>query len=368
MSPAARSDAAPGLLTRLGQLVAAPRAALAAADDPAHAGRAGSDVVRVLALALLVIHTRALVGGAWLGAAVGWDVGGRALLGVVSRAVTTPLVALVVAAVVIWALAGRRRALGRDVDLACVAILPLVLVELAATLVTRAAGVDATAAGKWAVLAIGGGWVGALIGLAVVHARGRGVVARRAAGDARAVRGAGWVVVAAAVAMLAVNVAWIARHLDWLRPMTPGDRVPAFALPRIEAEGRLGAPVTSDELRGQVVVLDFWAAWCKPCREALPQLAGLAARRRGDVVVLAINLDDPDEHAAIRALWDDAHYASWLVADAGGAAERFGVSTIPHVVVVDRAGVVRRVSRGDVRIAELVRLAEQLAAAPTPAP
>lgn len=104
-----------------------------------------------------------------------------------------------------------------------------------------------------------------------------------------------------------------------------------------------GRPVDSKQLHGKVVLLDFWATWCGPCLKAMPKLDVLA-RTHPDVVVIAINLDDA---AAARTLWDERGYLIRLLADDGQVSERYGVSTIPHSVVIDRAGVVRMVARGN---------------------
>jgi cytochrome c biogenesis protein CcmG/thiol:disulfide interchange protein DsbE len=148
---------------------------------------------------------------------------------------------------------------------------------------------------------------------------------------------------AVALALLVVNAAWIAGNLDLLRPMRHGDAAPAVSLPRIEAAGADGASLTLDELRGKVVILDFWATWCKPCLVSLPRLDELqAAYGERGLVVVGVNLDDP---AAARRLWDDRRWRMTLVRDEGAAA-RYGVGSIPHQVVIDRSGVVREVLRG----------------------
>ncbi len=157
---------------------------------------------------------------------------------------------------------------------------------------------------------------------------------------------AGRGVLALAALALALNLAWIGGHLDWLRPLEPGRPAPAFALP-VLATG--GVPVTAPQqirdadLRGKVVVLEFWATWCKPCLLSLPALDA-AARRWGDrVAAIAVNVDDRDQAAAIFAR---AGYRLTLAADAGDAATRYQVDVLPHVVVIDRDGVVRLVGDG----------------------
>jgi thiol-disulfide isomerase/thioredoxin len=183
---------------------------------------------------------------------------------------------------------------------------------------------------------------------------------------AQRTRRAGLAIAIAAAALLVTNGVWVATHIDLLRPMTPGDPAPAVALPRIEVGGASGAPLRLDELRGRVVVLDFWATWCKPCLVSLPKLDALQVKHgAAGLVVVAINLDDP---ALARTLWDEKRWQMTLVLDSGGAADRYGVSSIPHQVVLDRSGVVRAVRRGAGKSDELAALVEQLVAEPQPAP
>jgi thiol-disulfide isomerase/thioredoxin len=124
--------------------------------------------------------------------------------------------------------------------------------------------------------------------------------------------------------------------------MTSGDAAPAIALPRIGAGGALGERFSLDASRGKITVLDFWATWCKPCLAAMPRLDEIA-RAHPDVTVIAINLDDA---AAARGLFERYRWSMTLVADDGDASERYGVSSIPHTVVLDRRGMVREVVRG----------------------
>jgi thiol-disulfide isomerase/thioredoxin len=125
--------------------------------------------------------------------------------------------------------------------------------------------------------------------------------------------------------------------------MTTGDPAPAFALPRIDATGKLGERVTLAHTRGKVTVLDFWATWCGPCLAAMPRLEKLARSHPG-VAVLAINLDDA---AAARAVFNEHGYTMTLLVDDDDVRDRYGVSSIPHTVIIDRAGVVRHVVRGN---------------------
>jgi thiol-disulfide isomerase/thioredoxin len=140
--------------------------------------------------------------------------------------------------------------------------------------------------------------------------------------------------------------------------MTAGEPAPAFVLPTIGARGELGPPVTLASSFGKVTVVDFWASWCGPCLRALPKLDALARRHSNDVVVIAIAVQDDAKDA--RAVFDDGRLAITLLADDGKTSERYGVGPIPHTVVIDRQGVVRRVARGggidlEAEVAKLLR-------------
>ncbi len=325
-----------GFLGRLGLAITRPRAALALAALRRNAGRSGSDLIAVIGLLLLATQLRGLFAAGWLGVAVSPSLGLRGAMHVLTKTLTVDLGFLVVASLILFVLGGARRNLGRAFDVACVAALPLVLVELVATVVVRAADLDVPPALQIALAGISYAWSGALVVLAAVRP------AEPAPGSTRA-RRVGLAVVGIAIAGTLVQGVFIARNLDALRPMTDGDVAPELALPAIGPRGALGAPVALTSTRGKVTIIDFWATWCGPCLRAMPGLDALARRYPDDLVVIAINIDDPAE---ARALFDERGYRMTLVADDGHASERYGVTTIPHSVVLDRAGVVRLVHRG----------------------
>ena len=168
---------------------------------------------------------------------------------------------------------------------------------------------------------------------------------------------AGRVLLVLAAVALTVNVVWIARHLDWLRPLEAGQPAPAFELPVL---GGSGGVVRDADLRGKVVVLEFWATWCGPCLQSLPRVDA-AARRWGDrAAVIAVNLDD---RAKAAALFAEAGYRMILAADDGEAGARYQVDVLPHVVVIDRAGVVRMVAQGGGGVRRAEAAVERLLAA-----
>lgn len=297
---------------------------------------------------MLATQLRGLVGAAWLGSAVGIGLGVRGAVQVLSRALTVELGFLVVAAIVLFVAGGARRNLGRAFDLACVAALPMFVVALVATVVVR--GLDLASAHvvlpdvvSMVLAGISYAWAGALVALAVRPARKGAVVTVAASIPARTGARAGVALVATVAVGIGVQVGWLASNMESVRPMVDGDRAPSFALPLIARGGAPGAQITLAQHRGKVVVVDFWATWCGPCIRMMPKLESLSRRYAGQVEVIAINLDDA---AKARSMFDEGNYRMTLVADDGQVSLRYGVSTIPHSVVIDRDGVVRTVYRG----------------------
>lgn len=119
--------------------------------------------------------------------------------------------------------------------------------------------------------------------------------------------------------------------LLWLLPSAPL-RAAGFDLPT--ASGT----VSLDALRGKVVLVDFWASWCGPCRQSFPWLGTMAERYGAKgLVVVAIDLDK-DRTLAERFLHELEPPFTVAFDPAGRAAEAFGVETMPSSFLVNRAG------------------------------
>lgn len=163
---------------------------------------------------------------------------------------------------------------------------------------------------------------------------------------ARRARLGGRVLIGFVVAVLVVDLVGVVRALDDLRPPRVGNASPDFALPTIDASGRVtSSTVELSSLRGRAVVIDFWATWCQPCRQSMPVVERAVARRSGDAVLLSVCTDGHGQPRDARQLVDELAASALLVADRGDVADRYGVSRIPHLVVVDRDGVVVGIER-----------------------
>lgn len=115
-----------------------------------------------------------------------------------------------------------------------------------------------------------------------------------------------------------------------------GQPAPGFALPVVQNDSRERLELS--ELRGNAVILDFWASWCGPCAVQAPVLDRLARRYEGrGLVVLGINVDDPPDVASAYAAQKSLTYP--ILVDPEGLAQRlYGVHKLPSLVVVDKEG------------------------------
>ena len=129
-----------------------------------------------------------------------------------------------------------------------------------------------------------------------------------------------------------------------------GRSAPDFSLPIVAGEGADERDLAHlSALRGQVVVLDFWATWCGPCRTSVPILSRVAARfRNRGVVFLGVDVGEPQlPDIALRQMHARLGSAFPTVADRLGEVQAaYLVDTLPTLVVVDRSGVVRSVEFG----------------------
>lgn len=122
---------------------------------------------------------------------------------------------------------------------------------------------------------------------------------------------------------------------------------PAFAIKSMD-----GQQISMDDLQGKVVLLDFWATWCVPCREALPHIKNVAKKFQGEpLVILSVSLDTDEKK------WKefiDKNGMTWPQYRDGGftgpISRMFAVNAIPHTFTIDADGVLQDEHIGDASI------------------
>ena len=124
------------------------------------------------------------------------------------------------------------------------------------------------------------------------------------------------------------------------------------AAPEFELKDGDGKTVRLSDYKGKVVLLDFWATWCAPCREALPHMREIAKKFQGQpLVVLSVSLDEDEQK------WKDfivKNEMTWLQCRDGGftgpISRMFGVQAIPHTFTIDADGVLQDERIGDASV------------------
>jgi cytochrome c biogenesis protein CcmG/thiol:disulfide interchange protein DsbE len=92
------------------------------------------------------------------------------------------------------------------------------------------------------------------------------------------------------------------------------------------------------ELRGHPVVLNFWASWCIPCREEAPILHAAAARHRGQVVFVGVDVKDLTDDALAFARKYQVNYVSARDGSGDKTWSRYGLTGVPETYFIDASG------------------------------
>jgi thiol-disulfide isomerase/thioredoxin len=100
-----------------------------------------------------------------------------------------------------------------------------------------------------------------------------------------------------------------------------------------------GNPVRLSEHHGKVVIVSFWASWCKPCREEIPVLAGVAKRVGPDQLkIIAINYRDETEPFRYVAKVLKEYPITVMRDGSGRTARKYKVRGIPRLIMIGRDG------------------------------
>jgi peroxiredoxin len=123
--------------------------------------------------------------------------------------------------------------------------------------------------------------------------------------------------------------------------VTPSTPAPDFTLRSVG-----GPNLRLQEQRGRVVMVNFWATWCAPCRQEMPQMNKLFEKYRASgFVLLGVNVDDDTRHAADVASKLGLKFPVLLDTDKA-VSRLYDLNTMPSTVLIDRDGRVRYVHRG----------------------
>ena len=101
-----------------------------------------------------------------------------------------------------------------------------------------------------------------------------------------------------------------------------------------------GKTYSLKDLKGKIVILDFWATWCDPCQKAMPILSKFAETKPEDVEVISVNVWERDPEAA-KIQFAEKNFKMKLAFGEESASTKFGFNGIPYICVIDKQGNIR---------------------------
>ena len=133
---------------------------------------------------------------------------------------------------------------------------------------------------------------------------------------------------------------------DNLPGLKTGGEAPDFSLQTLDGE-----MVELSDFEGKKVILNFWATWCKPCREEMPDLQSIYAERDEDVVILAVNMD---AHNDVKGFIDSYSVAFPVLLDKEDeVSDMYQVISLPTTYFIDEDGIIVQKHIGQITYEQL---------------
>lgn len=153
-----------------------------------------------------------------------------------------------------------------------------------------------------------------------------------------------WVIVAGVVLIAALILLSTKQNVPPTTNPAIGYYAPDFTLKTMD-----GKTVKLSDFRGKPVYVNFWASWCPPCKEEMPDLEKFYEQNKNNVVVLGVNITFNDKIPDVQNLLNADHITYPILLDQdgnNGAAVSYQVSGIPASFFIDKNGIIRDMQVG----------------------
>ena len=145
------------------------------------------------------------------------------------------------------------------------------------------------------------------------------------------------------ITLVSIVILAVTFGIVWLQsakyePLTVGKEAPDFVLPNLNEKS-----VRLSDYRGKVVFLNFWATWCKPCREEMPSMEVLyKSFDRDGLVVLAVSIDRVTTKKDIPPFVSSMNLTFPVLVDSWGQTDkRYKLMGVPETYIIDQQGILR---------------------------
>jgi len=122
-----------------------------------------------------------------------------------------------------------------------------------------------------------------------------------------------------------------------------------------------GNSFSLSDFKGKVVVIDFMATWCGPCREEMPHYGVIWGKYQGKMVLMSIDIDPRESEETLGTFAQEFPYATWIWArDTANLGQVYQVTAIPKTVIIDQDGYIRFVHVGVTDSSTFIQEIDQL--------
>jgi cytochrome c biogenesis protein CcmG/thiol:disulfide interchange protein DsbE len=152
------------------------------------------------------------------------------------------------------------------------------------------------------------------------------------------------------IIVLALGLGWIV--LSRAEPdSATGGLIPApqtgFLAPDFTLETLEGEAISLAELRGQPVIVNFWASWCPPCKAEMPAIQAIYTDYQGSITILAVNATNQDILAKPQAFITEYNLSFPVLLDTDGSVNRlYAVTSLPTTFFIGADGIIQDVVIG----------------------
>lgn len=145
------------------------------------------------------------------------------------------------------------------------------------------------------------------------------------------------------------------KQIPQIAPVDIGELAPTFTLENLDGE-----VVSLEDYRGKNIIVNFWASWCPPCKEEMPDFQKYYTENKdNDFAILAINAGE-SKAIATKFMEENGYNFPVLLDTATEVGNNYMVSGIPTSFIIDKEGIIRNIKVGPLSYPEMKQIFEEL--------